>query len=74
MIAELGIGTNRGATLTGNILEDEKVFGTVHIAFRTSTSIGGSNLSSVHIDGMLLQPTVELDGHLLIRDGGPAFD
>ena len=60
-IAELGIGTNPAAQLTGSILEDEKVKGTVHIAFGTSVGIGGVNVSSVHIDGMVLRPTVELD-------------
>jgi leucyl aminopeptidase (aminopeptidase T) len=62
-IAELGIGTNPAARLSGNILEDEKVKGTIHLAFGTSASIGGVNVSSVHIDGMVLRPTVELDGN-----------
>ena len=55
-IAELGIGTNPAARLTGSILEDEKVKGTVHLAFGTSAGIGGVNVSSVHIDGMVLSP------------------
>ena len=55
-LAELGIGTNPAARLSGNILEDEKVKGTIHIAFGTSATIGGVNVSSVHIDGMVLQP------------------
>jgi leucyl aminopeptidase (aminopeptidase T) len=69
LIAELGIGTNPRATLTGHILEDEKVVGTAHLAFGTSASIGGINVSNVHIDGILLRPTVELDERLLTRDG-----
>ncbi len=60
-IAELGIGTNPAAQLTGSILEDEKVKGTIHLAFGTSAAIGGVNVSTVHIDGMVLRPTVELD-------------
>ena len=35
-----------------------------------SVSIGGTNVASVHIDGMMLAPTVELDGRPLIREGG----
>ncbi len=66
LIAELGIGTNPEATLTGSILEDEKVVGTAHLAFGTSASIGGTNVSNVHIDGVLLRPTVELDERRLL--------
>jgi leucyl aminopeptidase (aminopeptidase T) len=65
LIAELGIGTNSRAALTGNVLEDEKVVGTAHLAFGTSASIGGTNVSTVHIDGILRRPTVELDGRPL---------
>jgi leucyl aminopeptidase (aminopeptidase T) len=61
-LAELGIGTNPAARLSGNILEDEKVKGTAHIAFGTSVAIGGVNVSTVHIDGMVLRPTVTFDG------------
>jgi len=74
LIAELGIGTNPAAILTGDICEDEKVIGTVHIAFGMSASIGGDNHASVHLDGMMLKPTVELEGRLLLRDGRPAAD
>jgi leucyl aminopeptidase (aminopeptidase T) len=68
-IAELGIGTNPAARLTGNIIEDEKALGTVHLAFGTSAGIGGVNRSTVHIDGLVLRPSVWLDGRLLMEDG-----
>jgi leucyl aminopeptidase (aminopeptidase T) len=64
-IAELGIGTNPAARLTGNVLEDEKALGTIHLAFGTSVGIGGVNRSSVHIDGLVMHPTVELDGRTI---------
>jgi leucyl aminopeptidase (aminopeptidase T) len=67
-IAELGIGTNPGSTsITGNMLGDEKMLGTVHFAFGTNTSMGGMNQAAVHIDGLVLDPYVELDGTRLIR-------
>jgi aminopeptidase len=69
LIAELGIGTNPQATLTGHILVDEKAVGTAHLAFGTSASFGGANIANVHIDGVLTRPTIELDGRLLIQDG-----
>ena len=68
-LAELGIGTNPAATLSGNVLEDEKVIGTIHLAFGTSAGLGGVNLAGVHIDGMVLRPTVELDGDRVLDDG-----
>jgi leucyl aminopeptidase (aminopeptidase T) len=69
LIAELGIGTNPNACVTGHILEDEKAIGTAHLAFGTSASFGGANVSNVHIDGLVRAPTIELDGRLLMRDG-----
>ncbi len=60
-LCELGIGTNKAARLTGVILEDEKVYGTVHIAFGTNTSFGGVNKAACHMDGIILAPTLYLD-------------
>jgi leucyl aminopeptidase (aminopeptidase T) len=68
-IAELGIGTNPAATITGNMLGDEKALGTIHFAFGTNTSIGGANQSAVHIDGLVRHPTLMLDDRLLIQRG-----
>ncbi len=61
VIAEFGIGTNKSARLTGNVLEDEKVFGTVHIAFGSNKSFGGSNEAGVHIDCVIKDPSVWID-------------
>ncbi len=60
-IAEFGIGTNKKARLTGNVLEDEKVFGTVHIAFGSNKSFGGVTEAGVHIDCVIKAPTVIID-------------
>jgi leucyl aminopeptidase (aminopeptidase T) len=68
-IAELGIGTNPGAKISGVILEDEKVEGTIHFAFGTNTSFGGANQAAVHIDGLVCDAMVELDGRALLRGG-----
>ena len=48
-IAELGIGCNPKAVVTGNILEDEKVGG-LHIAYGTSVHTGGRTQSDTHQD------------------------
>jgi leucyl aminopeptidase (aminopeptidase T) len=68
-VAELGIGTNEEAILTGNILEDEKILGTAHVAFGASAAIGGTVQVPVHLDCVVLEPTVEIDGEPLVRDG-----
>jgi leucyl aminopeptidase (aminopeptidase T) len=68
-IAELGVGTNEKATLTGEILEDEKILGTCHIAFGASAGIGGTVQVPVHLDCVVMKPTLELDGEAIVRDG-----
>lgn len=68
-LCELGIGTNEAAVLNGIILEDEKVYGTVHIAFGTNTSFGGVNKAECHMDGIILRPTLYLDEIKVIEDG-----
>ncbi|MCB0386970.1 MAG: aminopeptidase, partial [Bdellovibrionales bacterium] len=58
-VAELGIGLNPLAQITGNVLEDEKVINTCHIAFGDNSSYpGGSNQASIHLDGVILQPLI----------------
>ena len=49
-LAELGVGTNDRARLTGNVLEDEKILGTVHVAFGASAGIGGTVSVPIHLD------------------------
>ena len=68
-VAELGIGTNEEAVLTGNILEDEKILGTCHVAFGASRAIGGTVQVPVHLDCVVLEPTVELDGETIASGG-----
>jgi leucyl aminopeptidase (aminopeptidase T) len=68
-VAELGIGTNEEALLTGNILEDEKILGTCHVAFGASAAIGGTVQVPVHIDCVVLEPTIEVDGETIVSGG-----
>jgi len=68
-IAELGIGTNHEAIITGKILEDEKVMGTVHLALGNNKSMGGTCDVGIHLDGVILQPTVSIDGIILMQAG-----
>jgi leucyl aminopeptidase (aminopeptidase T) len=47
-IAELGLGCNKKAVITGNLLEDEKVG--LHIAYGMSSHIGGKVDCDMHLD------------------------
>lgn len=64
-IAELGIGINPNAEIVGNILEDEKALNTVHIAFGDNLSMGGKIKAPCHLDGIILSPSIKLDGKFL---------
>jgi len=68
-LAEFGIGTNPKARLIGNVLEDEKVMRTCHIALGDNSTFGGRVQAGIHVDGILLKPTVKLDGKILMKDG-----
>ena len=59
-IAELGIGTNPNAVRPDNILESEKILGTVHIAFGDNSSFGGRVKTPFHQDFVYFHPTLEL--------------
>jgi leucyl aminopeptidase (aminopeptidase T) len=68
-LAELGVGTNDRAILTGNVLEDEKILGTVHIAFGASAGIGGNVSVPIHLDAVVLEATLDLDGRRVLDAG-----
>jgi leucyl aminopeptidase (aminopeptidase T) len=68
-IAEIGIGTNPKAKITGCVLEDEKVLGTVHIGLGNNISFGGKVSVGCHFDGVLLKPTLTIDGKTILEDG-----
>jgi leucyl aminopeptidase (aminopeptidase T) len=68
-LAELGIGTNENAGLSGSLVEVEKVLGTVHLAFGDNVSMGGQVRAPIHVDGVVLRPTLTIDGTVVIRDG-----
>ncbi len=63
-LAELGVGAHHTARITGNVLEDEKVLGSVHVAFGSSAAFGGSVAVPVHIDCVVADATLWLDDRL----------
>jgi len=69
MLGEFGIGTNNKARITGVVLEDEKVYGTIHVAFGSNATFGGNVSAGVHIDGVVMAPTVYMDDTLIMENG-----
>jgi aminopeptidase len=73
-LGELGIGTNYGIDRgTREVLLDEKIGGTVHMAVgRSYPESGGENESAVHTDlvcDLRRGGRIEVDGELLQEDG-----
>jgi aminopeptidase len=69
-IGEFGIGTNHEVSgVTGCVLLDEKIFGSVHLALGENRSYGGVNSSDLHWDMVIPKPEVYIDGQLFLKDG-----
>lgn len=65
-VAELGIGINPNAQIIGNVLEDEKVGGTVHIAIGDNSTFGGDVVAGIHLDGIIMKPRVFADNEEIV--------
>lgn len=69
VVAEVGFGLNPAGHLSGRMLEDEGVMGTMHIGIGNNLSYGGTNNTPVHIDLILKDPTCMVDGTYVYKDG-----
>jgi leucyl aminopeptidase (aminopeptidase T) len=68
-IAEFGIGLNRKAKVTGIVLEDEKAYGTCHIALGNNIGFGGRIDVPLHIDCVIKKPTIYLNTRMIMKKG-----
>jgi leucyl aminopeptidase (aminopeptidase T) len=69
-IGELGIGLNPAAPLNDDITESKKRLGTAHMALGDNAGgYGGVVESPLHLDGMMLKPSVWIDDEPVISDG-----
>jgi leucyl aminopeptidase (aminopeptidase T) len=66
-LGELGIGLNPKAKIVGNVLEDEKVLGTVHFAI--GSNYDQDALALIHSDCIVKKPTITIDGKALMKKG-----
>ncbi len=70
-VGEFAIGTNTGLThLIYNLLQDEKFPG-IHIAFGSPLPghTGATWDSKAHVDGVLIKPTIYVDGEAIMATG-----
>jgi leucyl aminopeptidase (aminopeptidase T) len=68
-IAELGLGLNPGSSITGSMMEDEGAYGTCHIGIGDNTDFGGKVKARTHLDLVMRQADVVIDGQFLEKDG-----
>jgi len=68
-IAEIGVGLNPRCKFNGLMLEDEGVFGSVHIGIGSSITLGGTVKASCHYDLIMTGVTLVVDGQEVIKDG-----
>jgi len=67
-VAELGVGLNPHATLSGFMLEDEGVMGSIHIGVGTSYTLGGEIVAPTHYDLVMLRAKLAVDGRVVMEN------
>jgi len=67
--AEASVGINSKALVRGVQREDKNILGSMHFGLGTNIDVGGTILSNIHIDGVILEPTLYVDGDKRIEDG-----
>jgi leucyl aminopeptidase (aminopeptidase T) len=72
--SQFALGTNSACRVIPNTREVSKKLGTAHIAIGDNISLGGKSKGTYHIDIVLLNVTVYLDGRLIVKDGEYQID
>ena len=67
--AEASVGVNAKAVVRGIQREDKNIWGTMHFGLGTNVDVGGSIRSNIHMDGVILHPTLYVDGEKRIERG-----
>ena len=68
-VAELGVGLNPKCIMQGIMLEDEGVYGSVHIGIGTNITLGGKVKAAIHYDLIMYGATVAMDGRVILENG-----
>lgn len=66
---EASVGLNAEALVRGCQREDKVIFGCMHFGLGTNIDVGGTVRSNIHMDGVVLEPTVYVDGERRIEHG-----
>lgn len=72
-IAEFGVGLNPACTLSGSMLEDEGVYGTLHFGIGDNHTIGGKTKAPIHVDLVIKKGTFYVDGQMIMENGDLAI-
>jgi hypothetical protein len=67
--AEASIGINSKAKIRGVQREDKNILGSMHFGLGTNVDVGGTIKSNIHMDGVILEPTLYVDGEMRIEHG-----
>lgn len=68
-LAEIAIGINPEATITGLMRQDKKAWGFLHLAVGANIDTGGTVEAPVHIDGIASDCTLAIDGETIVEEG-----
>jgi len=69
-IAELGIGLNPCARVSGSMMEDEGAYGTSHIGIGNNLDFEGHVDAKTHLDLIMHRSTMVLDGEYVLQEEG----
>jgi leucyl aminopeptidase (aminopeptidase T) len=67
-VAELGIGLNPNAIMTGAQTQYKGVYGTCHIGAGSNITWGGNIKAATHFDFVMYSPKIVLDGTTLLEN------
>lgn len=68
-VGEIGVGLNPACKLTGRMLEDEGCYGTIHLALGENFTLGGDVDIEFHLDMVMRDPSLIVDGKTLMDNG-----
>ena len=69
VLAEIGIGLNPAAELTGLMLSDEGALGTAHLGLGSNFYVGGKNLVDFHLDFVIRDVSLSVDNVPIMANG-----